>query len=193
MQNPFEVISSEDLLSRIYVCNNKIKRMQTEKGKEWKLCDEMILLGSDVKALFPSLSAEMTGKCVREQFKKSTIEWQNVDWKLVALYVKLHQNLLVKGELSEIEKYLPERKSVTGRPPSIGTIGIESRYVWPGSMEILSNGTKRTLMAFAMEAAVIFFFRNFTYTFGGDIFVQMFGGPIGARITMAVARLVMQQ
>ena len=91
--------------------------MQTEKGKEWKLCDEMILLGSDVKALFPSLSAEMTGKCVREQFKKSTIEWQNVDWKLVALYVKLHQNLWVKGELSEIEKCLPERKSVTGRPP----------------------------------------------------------------------------
>ena len=31
------------------------------------------------------------------------------------------------------------------------------------------------------------------YTFGGEIFVQMFGGPIGARITMAVSRLVMQE
>ena len=44
-----------------------------------------------------------------------------------------------------------------------------------------------------MEVAINFFFRNFTYKFGGEIFVQMFGGPIGARITMAVSRLVMQE
>ena len=48
-------------------------------------------------------------------------------------------------------------------------------------------------MGLAMEVAINFFFRNFTYKFGGEIFVQMFGGPIGARITMAVSRLVMQE
>ena len=48
-------------------------------------------------------------------------------------------------------------------------------------------------MALAIKRAVVFIFNNFTYTFGGDLFVQLFGGPIGARITMAVARLVMQE
>ena len=47
-------------------------------------------------------------------------------------------------------------------------------------------------MGLAMETAVVFIFRNFCYTFGGKKFVQLSGGPIGARITMAVARLVMQ-
>ena len=44
-----------------------------------------------------------------------------------------------------------------------------------------------------MEIAVKFFFTHFTYTFGGDIFIQMFGGPIGARLTMCLARIVLQQ
>ena len=51
----------------------------------------------------------------------------------------------------------------------------------------------RTLLGRAMEIAVKFFFTNFTYTFGGDIFIQMFGGPIGARLTMCLARIVLQQ
>ena len=135
----------------------------------------------------------MTGKCVRQQFEKSPITWQSVDWKLVTLYIKLHENYWKCNELSEVKKFLPERISNIGRPPSIGTLGVESRYKWSSQLEILSNQTARKLMGFAMEIAVIFFFRNFTYTFGGDIFVQMFGGPIGARITMAVAKLVMQQ
>ena len=44
-----------------------------------------------------------------------------------------------------------------------------------------------------MEISVVFFFRHFTYTFGGKIYIQNSGGPIGARLTMCVARLVMQQ
>ena len=51
---------------------------------------------------------------------------------------------------------------------------------------------KKKLLGLAMEQAIIFFFRNFTYTFGGRIFLQSTGGPIGARITMAVSKLVMQ-
>ena len=35
-------------------------------------------------------------------------------------------------------------------------------------------------------------FENFMYTFGGKNFLQLSGGPIGARVTMAAARIVMQ-
>ena len=59
-------------------------------------------------------------------------------------------------------------------------------------MEYLSQTTKSKLMGLAMELAVNFFFKNFCYTFGGKKFIQLKGGPIGARLTMAVARIVMQ-
>ena len=36
-----------------------------------------------------------------------------------------------------------------------------------------------------------FLFQNFTSQFGGKTFLQMSGGPIGARVTMAAARIVM--
>ena len=38
-----------------------------------------------------------------------------------------------------------------------------------------------------------FFFENFVYTFGNKTFLQSTGGPIGARLTMCIARLVMQE
>ena len=158
-------------------------------GENWNWQEEMILLGSDVKSLFPSMSAQMTGKCVREQFEKSPIDWQQVDWKLVTLYVKLNENFWKESELSEVRKYLPVKVDTGkgGRPPSIGTIGLENKFRWPSSMEILNTKVKKKLMALAMERAVVFFFLNFTYTFAGETFVQTFGGPIGARITMACA------
>ena len=37
------------------------------------------------------------------------------------------------------------------------------------------------------------FRENFSYRFGNKVYKQMSGGPIGARITMACSRLVMQQ
>ena len=72
-ESPFEVISSEDMLSRVTECNRKLEKMRTKLGENWKWKEEMILLGSDVKSLFPSMSAELTGKAVRNQFEKSPI------------------------------------------------------------------------------------------------------------------------
>ena len=39
IESPFEVISSEDMLSRVHKCNEKIREMQQEKGESWKLED----------------------------------------------------------------------------------------------------------------------------------------------------------
>ena len=113
---PFEVISSEDMLSRVAVCNEKLKIMQTQRGSDWKWTNEFILLGSDVKSLFPSLSAKRTGEAVRIQFAKSEINWTNVDWRQVTLYVKLQEAYWTNVELKDIEMYLPKRRKNIGRP-----------------------------------------------------------------------------
>ena len=48
------------------------------------------------------------------------------------------------------------------------------------------------LVARVCEIGVRTIFQNFIYSFGGHNFIQMLGGPIGARVTMAAAKLVMQ-
>ena len=70
IKDPYEVISSEDMLYRINKCNDEIKKEIEEKrkeNKEWDWREKYLLLGSDVEALFPSLSAKRTSRIVREQ------------------------------------------------------------------------------------------------------------------------------
>ena len=49
------------------------------------------------------------------------------------------------------------------------------------------------IIARCCEIGVRTVFENFTYKFGGKFYKQMEGGPIGARLTMCAARLVMMQ
>ena len=95
-------------------------------------------------------------------------------------------------DLNKFKKILPTRKSNMGRSPSIGTDKVETKFNWHNAIECLNREMMAELMGLAMELAVVFFFENFTYTFGGNVYRQARGGPIGARLTMAVARIVMQ-
>ena len=78
IEQPYEVISSEDMLSRLKTCNDKIDEIRKEKedktengfSTKWDWRKEYMLLGSDVISLFPSLSAEKTACAVRNQLEK---------------------------------------------------------------------------------------------------------------------------
>ena len=107
--DPFESVTSEDMLRRVTSCNNELEKMKREKGEHWKWKYEIILIGTDVKSLFLSLSANLTGKAAREQFSKSTITWENVNWDLITLYIMLQENYWEFGELSAVRRYLPIR------------------------------------------------------------------------------------
>ena len=65
--------------------------------------------------------------------------------------------------------------------------------VWQFPSAKPTEEQKRILHARAAEIAVRTVWQNFCYEFGGEIFLQMEGGPIGARLTMACSRLVMQE
>ena len=67
----------------------------------------------------------------------------------------------------------------------------ESKFVHP--VREASDQEKRSLYGTALEIAVRFVFTHNSYTFGGKIFLQHDSGPIGMRVTMAVARVVMGQ
>ena len=80
INEPFEVISSEEMLAVITQFNGEIReRTREEPDYDWR--DEFLLLGTDVVSLFPSLSAEKTGYAVRKQVEKSEIIWSEIDYE----------------------------------------------------------------------------------------------------------------
>ena len=197
--DPYEVISSEDLLSRIAKFNEWAK----VQDNDWR--DDWMLLGTDVKALFPSLSKERTSKAVRNQARKIPIKWNNIDKRWLTLYIHLNRGL--STDISKIKHLLPyKRKNKRGVEP--GMSGVEcmqrhlldeydingkkfrSTWIWP--KDDITDTELHELMAVFLEIAVKFFFDNFVYKFGGQDILQCFGGPIGARVTMCIARLTMQ-
>ena len=64
--------------------------------------------GSDVVALFPSLSADVTSKIVRKQVTKSPITWQNIDHTWLRMYVHLNEHL--SSYISTVRHFLPYKK-----------------------------------------------------------------------------------
>ena len=144
-----------------------------------------------------SLSAEKTGESVRKQVEKCRIKWEEIDSDWLTLYIHLNRDLC--SNLQEISKYLPERRR--GREAGMGSEECMKRHLdvnsdgsnWTFPRVTIDENVKRKLMGAALEVAVKFFFKHFTYTFGGKTYLQIDGGPIGARLTMCVAKLVLQQ
>ena len=163
----------------------------------------MSLIASDVVSLFPSMTAENTAKAVKSQAEKSKIEWRNIDTKWLTLYI--HMNRDKCSDISKVKHLLPmKRKGKRGPEPGMRSTECMKRYledvyengdvsswVWPETKPTTEE--TRLLMAIMLEISVKFFFGNFMYTFGGFKFIQTSGGPIGARVTMCLARLVMQE
>ena len=201
IEKPYEVISSEDMLHRIEKCNRELEQEIKERRKEdpnWDWREKYVLIGSDVEALFPSMSATRTAKIVREQAEKSKIVWENIDPKWLCLYIHLNRGEI--DGISEIEHLLPKRTpGRRGKEAGLGSLEAKRRevresgegnWVWPAVMP--TERETRKLIGMALEIAVKMVFTNFIYTFGGESYLQGFGGPIGARLTMAASRLVMQ-
>ena len=152
-----------------------------------------MMLGTDVISLFPSLSPDKCAECIRKQVEGSRIKWENIDTKELLMYIKLNEDSYKnKMVLNKIRKYLPIRKQRCnrGRKPSVASKKQEDKWTWPN--RLIDNKTLKTLLGIGLGMAVKFLFENFVYTFGGKYFLQKKGAPIGARITMCVSRIVMQ-
>ena len=52
---------------------------------------------------------------------------------------------------------------------------------------------EKKVISTVTEIAIIILWEHYCYDFGGETYLQMEGGPVGQRPTMAASRLVMQQ
>ena len=68
--------------------------------------------------------------------------------------------------------------------------GDQEQWEFPNI--VLEDWEKKAILAAVIRLATQTMFKKHYYTFGGKIFHQSGGGPIGLRGTCAVARIIMQ-
>ena len=95
-------------------------------------------------------------------------------------------------------KVLPYRRKAGGTQPGMTSKGMmgskdDLEDQWVYKCKEVTKEQRREIVARVVEIAIRTVFENFCYDFGGKIFLQLFGGPIGARLTMACARVVMTE
>ena len=162
-------------------------------GEEFEI-PKMTLIGMDAVALFPSLSGKNTAKIVREAAEKTTMKMEGFDWKKGMVYVRVNRHLTRIRK--EMKKFLPIRKSMRGTEPGMASEGLNKRKSkienqWIFTRRIPTTEEKREMVGMVVEIAIRILWENYSYRFGGEIYLQKEGGPIGQRPTMAAARIVM--
>ena len=98
-------------MARIKECNEKVKEMRDAKIARAETPDEtgedLIMFGSDVVALFLSMSATQTGEIVQRQVEKSPLICAGIDYQQVSLYIALNRDKT--GPLGSLERLMPWR------------------------------------------------------------------------------------
>ena len=155
----------------------------------------MVLVGSDVEALYPSLEDTKVADTIFRAIMETEVGFDGIDFQEGVRYIALNSTAK-ECRLGELRRVLPRRRHVNGTRPGVtgeGPLGPDcgdqEQWVFP-TVE-LTKREKRLIIATVMKIAVLVLFRSHVYTFGGKFFLQKRGGPIGLRSTCAIARIVM--
>ena len=104
-----EVISTEDLLSKVEDLNTQIREGSIE--------DTSLMIGSlDVEALYPSIDARKAGQIVRDRITESDLKVDGVDWRWVLIYLGLTMTPHDKVD-QKLTGTLPRRICKAGKKP----------------------------------------------------------------------------
>ena len=154
----------------------------------------MSLIGLDVEALFPSMTSARTGEIVRKRMMRSSLNPAGFNWKMGLVYIRMNKNLT--SSVGNMWKILPFRRKVGGTEPGMSSeamVGKKGKVEeqWCFKVKEVNREQLLEIIGRCVEIAIRVVFENFTYNFGGRIYLQREGGPIGARLTMACSRVVM--
>ena len=130
----------------------------------------MVVLGSDVVNLYPSLDITKVVKGVRDAVLDTKIKWGELDYLEAARYVALNwpEDKCRKSELGRI---LPKRRYTGGTRPGLTGVGPrgaergdQEQWVFPHVR--LTRREKRLLVATVLEIATQAMFTHHYYGFG---------------------------
>ena len=184
------MISTEEMLAHI----EKLNRTWEEQGVQH--ADKDLFVGSlDAEALYPSLNTKLCGKECGRLVAESGLDIEGVDWRWATLYIALNcsQNEINRERLS---RYCPRRKYKYGPRPGITTCGDPDacdKWVWHQDPTRMPPQEQQKVIAKLIEILVITTFETHVYAWGGRIYRQTRGGPIGVRASGTVAKVAMEK
>ena len=183
-ENTIEVISTEDFVNRI----NEFNKVSCEG-------ENLVIVGADATALFPSMWARTTGRTVGKAALKTTLVVKGLNYREMARYVAMEMDRF-EIRYYNLDRIAPRRRfkkgtkpGVTGKDPLSKHTDSEEQWIFPPFEP--TEQEKKALLAASLDIGVRTAFENHLYQFGGKIYHQKVGGPIGLRVTMAAARVVM--
>ena len=105
-----------------------LERACLECGPELDLLEaEFSIVGSDVKALYPSIKSQSTGEIVRKRIEQTSLEFEGFNYNKGLAYIAMNRHLT--GDLTELENILPDRKS--GRTTSLKMSAVTAEWEPP--------------------------------------------------------------
>ena len=158
--------------------------------------ENKVFVGSDVSALYPSCTAKMAGEAVNKAILKTRLEFEGVDFKELCKYIAINCSRLEVCEAG-LRRVIPVRAKQRGAKPGMTGAGVVGPHKenndeqwWFSEVEATAE-EKKKLLAKGFEIATKTLWQTHLYKFGGKIYHQKSGAPIGARASGAGCRVIM--
>ena len=123
-----------------------------------------------------------------------------LDYQEMLLYIRLNRDKVSK--LGYLKHYLPVRSKTGGRSPGMKMKQLrgpkrqseieDDHLLWIHREPPEGEATRRKILAKVVEIGINELFTTFIYTFGGNLYHQQSGAPIGTRVACAAANLLME-
>ena len=137
----------------------------------------MVIVGSDVISLYPSLDTDKVTEAMGEFVKKAGIKWSNVDLLECARYLALN---LTEEQVrsSPLRRLLPWRRGRRGTRPAIRGDGPRGREKgdqeqWEFPSVVVEEWERELLIIEVIKIAIKNMFEKHYYTFGGKNFTRV--------------------
>ena len=200
LENKIEVISSEELENKIDQLN-KLIEIQEKEGEDTGEIKESIdltkcvLTGADAVTLYPSMLRSSTSVNVREEALQTRVKFEGIDYQEAARYVAINYEPWEVYRM-RLGRVIPRRVYNKGCKPGMKgkevlgrEAGDEIKWEFPKIEH--TELEKRKLVAAVLEIGIRTIFKLHVYQFGGNLYEQTDGGPIGLRITGSCAKIMM--
>ena len=172
-----------------------VRSRDVERNKVQSRDKKMLIVGSDVEALYPSLEDIEVAEIIYKAVLESSVEFDSIDYREAVKYISMNWSAQ-RCAMSDLRRVLPWRSKKSGVRPGVtgdGPMGADSGDCdqWTFPRICLTKLEKRKIVATVVQMGVIVLFNSHVYQFGGKFFLQKKGGPIGLRATCAIARVTM--
>ena len=149
-----------------------------------------IMVGGDVKTLYPALDVVSTCALVGEAMRKSELEMEGIDFNRLAVYLTLVLGIETLSKLG-LNGIIPLRIQQEDQSYSLLSKQNRNLTAWQLRDEDFQPEVKREMLTLMVQIMTILLMGCHVYSFGGHLFLQKKGAGIGLRSSACLARVCM--